>query len=303
MKRKIKLLSLLLALVVLAASLAGCQATQKSSDSTDTTPIPANGRVIGTSVAVDEILDKLDYDNVVGVPHTDAYKIPDRYKNAKELGSPMNPNNELIKSLKPDIVFTPKSLEGQLKKGYDDIGVRSYFVNLESTDGMFQSILDMGKILGREEQANKLNADYQQFKKELAARHSSGKKLRVLILMGLPGGSYTVATESSNVGSLAKMAGYENVYGDGNGKDFMNISPEDMLQKDPDIIFRTSHALPDQVRKSFQDEFKNNDIWRHFRAVKEGKVYDLDNTMFGMSARFNYKEAIAELERIANENQ
>lgn len=302
MKRKIKFISLLLALVVLVASLAGCQATQKESSDNDTSPIPKNGRVIGTSVATDEILDALDYDNVVGVPHTDAYKIPDRYKNAKELGSPMNPNTEIIKSLNPDIVFTPKSLEGQLKKGYDDIGVRSYFVNLESTDGMFKSILDMGKILGREKQANALNADYQQFKKELAARHADAKKPKVLILMGLPG-SFTVATESSYVGSLAKMAGFENVYGDGNGSDFMNVSTEDMLKKQPDVIFRTSHAMPGKVKAMFDKEFKTNDIWKHFKAVQDGKVYDLDNQHFGMSARFNYKEAIQELERICDENQ
>lgn len=300
--KKTKLVSLLLALVVLAASLAGCQATQKSSNSNDLTPIPANGRVVGTSVATDEILDALSYDNVVGVPHTDAYKIPDRYKNAKEIGSPMNPNTEILKSLKPDIVFTPKSLEGQLKKGYDDIGVRSYFLNLESTDGMFQSILDMGKILGREKQANALNADYQQFKKELAARHQNAKKPKILILMGLPG-SFAVATEKSYVGSLAKMAGFENVYGDGNGKDFLNVSTEDMLQKQPDIIFRTSHAMPDKVKKMFADEFKNNSIWKHFKAVQNNKVYDLDNQHFGMSARFNYKDAIKELEQICNENQ
>lgn len=300
--KKTKLVSLLLALVVLAASLAGCQATQKSSNSNDLTPIPANGRVVGTSVATDEILDALGYDNVVGVPHTDAYKIPDRYKNAKEIGSPMNPNTEILKSLKPDIVFTPKSLEGQLKKGYDDIGVRSYFLNLESTDGMFQSILDMGKILGREKQANALNADYQQFKKELAARHQNAKKPKILILMGLPG-SFAVATEKSYVGSLAKMAGFENVYGDGNGKDFLNVSTEDMLQKQPDIIFRTSHAMPDKVKKMFADEFKNNSIWKHFKAVQNNKVYDLDNQHFGMSARFNYKDAIKELEQICNENQ
>lgn len=302
MTKNKKLLALLLALVVLAVSLTGCAATQKSDSANDFSPIPANGRVVGTSVATDEILDALGYENVVGVPHTDAFQIPDRYKNVKEIGSPMNPNMEIVKSLKPDIIFTPKSLEGQLKKGYDNAGIRSHFIDLESTDGMFRSVLDMGKILGREKQAAALNADYQNFKKELAQRHSTGKKPTVLILMGLPG-SFTVATESSYVGSLAKMAGFENVYGDGNGKDFMNVNTEDMLQKQPDIILRTSHAMPDKVKKMFADEFKKNDIWKHFKAVQNNKVYDLDHEYFGMSARFNYKDAIAHLEQIANENQ
>lgn len=68
-----------------------------------------------------------------------------------------------------------------------------------------------------------------------------------------------------------------------------------MLQRDPDIILRTSHAMPEQVMAMFRDEFADNDIWQHFQAVQEGKVYDLDNNKFGMSANFRYKEALEEL--------
>lgn len=71
-----------------------------------------------------------------------------------------------------------------------------------------------------------------------------------------------------------------------------------MLQKDPDIILRTAHALPDQVMEMFKKDFATNDIWKHFRAVKEGKVYDLSYKRFGMSAKFNYKEALDDLEEI-----
>ncbi|GEM_PF-6627338 len=48
-----------------------------------------------------------------------------------------------------------------------------------------------------------------------------------------------------------------------------------METKDPDIIVRCAHALPDEVVDMFNEEFKTNDIWKHFRAVQEGKVYDL----------------------------
>lgn len=48
-----------------------------------------------------------------------------------------------------------------------------------------------------------------------------------------------------------------------------------METKGPDIIVRCAHALPDEVVDMFNEEFKTNDIWKHFRAVQEGKVYDL----------------------------
>ena len=48
----------------------------------------------------------------------------------------------------------------------------------------------------------------------------------------------------------------------------------------------------------FKKDFAENDIWKHFRAVKEGKVYDLDYKKFGMSAKFNYKEALNDLDKL-----
>ena len=69
-----------------------------------------------------------------------------------------------------------------------------------------------------------------------------------------------------------------------------------MVGKAPDIILRTSHALPEQVKKMFAEEFATNDIWKHFEAVQNARVYDLDNEKFGMSANFQYEEALKELE-------
>ena len=37
-------------------------------------------------------------------------------------------------------------------------------------------------------------------------------------------------------------------------------------------------------------------FWKHFEAVQNARVYDLDNEKFGMSANFQYEEALKELE-------
>ena len=135
---------------------------------------------------------------------------------------------------------------------------------------------------------------------EFRAKYQNTASPRVLILMGLPGGSYLVTTESSYVGDLVKLAGGTNVYGNGNGngQDFVNVNAEDMLQQNPDIILRTSHAMPEEVMKNFETEFAQNDIWSKFSAVQNGKVYNLDNNYFGMSANFNYQKGLENLEGI-----
>ena len=252
--------------------------------------------VVATSVSTCEVLEQLGVssDRVVGIPTTTAYTIPEPYQDAKEVGSPMGPDMEILKSLAPDLVLSPLSLKESLKTQYDEIGVDSYFLDLTSVDGMYDSIDELGALLGCEESAKKLRASYEEFLQDYRKQHSEKDAPRVLILMGLPG-SYVVATESSYAGSLVKLAGGENVYGDGEGEAFLNINPEDMLKKEPDLILRTSHAMPDQVKKMFADEFAENDIWQHFTAVQEGRVFDLSNERFGMSANFHYREALEEL--------
>ena len=117
---------------------------------------------------------------------------------------------------------------------------------------------------------------------------------KVLILMGLPG-SYIIATENSYVGSLVELAGGENVYA-GTDQEFLTVNTEDMKTKEPDVILCAAHALPDQVMEMFQEDFQTNDIWQHFEAVQNDRVYYLSYELFGMSATFRYPEALEELQ-------
>ena len=207
----------------------------------------------------------------------------------------MNPDMEKISSLNPDYVFSPVSLMPDLLPKYRAAGIHFGFVNLSNVPGMYRSIEDLGHLLNREKEAAALVKDYDEFMKDFKSRNK-GPAPKVLILMGLPG-SYVVATDKSYVGSLVKLAGGENVYPD-EDQQFLTVNTEDMLEKDPDIILRTAHAMPDKVHQMFQDEFKNNDVWKHFRAVKDDKVYDLNTKIFGMSANFSYKEALGDLEKV-----
>lgn len=255
-------------------------------------------KIACTSVATCNILEALDVpaDQVVGIPQSDTYEVPKRYQDALQLGSAMTPDMELLKTSKANLILSPNSLENDLAVKYENLKVDSVFLNLKSTAGMYKSIEELGTILGREAQAEPLVEKFKTFMQEYHAKHRDDEKVSILILMGLPG-SYVVATENSYVGSLVKLAGGENVYTD-DTQDFLNINPEDMLKTDPDIILRTSHALPEQVAAMFQSEFAENDIWKHFDAVKQQKVYDLDYTKFGMSATFAYQDALKDLETI-----
>ncbi|HER3287877.1 TPA: heme ABC transporter substrate-binding protein IsdE [Streptococcus pyogenes] len=252
-------------------------------------------RIVATSVAVVDICDRLNLD-LVGVCDSKLYTLPKRYDAVKRVGLPMNPDIELIASLKPTWILSPNSLQEDLEPKYQKLDTEYGFLNLRSVEGMYQSIDDLGNLFQRQQEAKELRQQYQDYYRAFQAKRKGKKKPKVLILMGLPG-SYLVATNQSYVGNLLDLAGGENVY-QSDEKEFLSANPEDMLAKEPDLILRTAHAIPDKVKVMFDKEFAENDIWKHFTAVKEGKVYDLDNTLFGMSAKLNFPEALDTLTQL-----
>lgn len=108
-------------------------------------------RVVATTVAITEIMDALEVD-LVGVP-TSTKDLPKRYKGLPEVGNPMSPDMEKVKSLKPSEVLSVTTLEYELKPIFDGIGMKANFVDLTSLKNMQNSISNLGKQYGREKQA------------------------------------------------------------------------------------------------------------------------------------------------------
>lgn len=275
-------------------SLSGCVNQHPENTGTETgSSSPKNVRLIATSPAVAQICSRLDLE-LVGVCQTNS-TLPEKYQSLPTVGMAMNPDLEILKSLNPDYVLSPNSLQSDLQPKYASAGISSIFLNLKSVEGMYASIEGLGKKFGKEKEAGEMLAEFDEFMAEYKNASEGKESPRVLVLMGLPG-SYIVATESSYVGSLVKLAGGINIYGDGDGEEFLTANTEDMQSKDPDIILRAAHALPDQVKEMFAEEFSTNDIWKHFRAVQDGRVYDLDSSLFNMSANFSYSDALKALQ-------
>lgn len=262
---------------------------QNSSEKSD------ENRIIATSVAIAQIADLLDMD-LVGVSDTVSFKLPDRYENTTRVGMPMGPDMEIIKSLKPTDIISPSSLKSYLEDQYKEAKLPYRFVDLSSVDAMYDSIDDIAKTYKKEELSNKLRQEYEDLLKEYENKRKDENKPRVLVLMGLPG-SFVIATNKSYVGNLAELAGGINIF-HSEEDEFLPINTEELVKLNPDIILRTSHTMSDEIMKDFDEEFKTNDIWKHFDAVKNNKVYNLENKYFGMSATMGYKEGLKILDEI-----
>lgn len=283
MKRKILVL-----LMVVILLLIGCSSEKNAKKTIKENNDPENNRIVSTTVAVTEIMDALEID-LIGIP-TSYKKLPKRYKGITEVGNPMSPDMELIMSLQPKEVMSVTTLKYDLESVFEDAGINTRYVNLESIDDMYSEVLKIGEQYKRQEQAEKIVNEFDEKLKEIEKKIEGKPAPKVLILMGVPG-SYLVATDRSYIGDLVEKSGGINVFS-GEKVEYLASNTEYLQQSNPDIILRAAHGMPDEVVEMFDKEFKENDIWKHFDAVKNNRVYDLEETLFGTTGNLAASEAL-----------
>ncbi len=290
----------LLLLTLLSLLLAACSGSDKPAVKEKTVAEEEQGteeseqRIIAGTVVVADILDKLDLD-AIAVPETEK-QLAKRFEGLPTIGNAMEPDMEIVKSLNPTEVLSVSTLEYDLQDKFKQLNIPVDFLNFQSVDAMLTEITTLGERYNRVTQAEGLVQDLQKNIEAVQSVAANKEGPRVLILLGIPG-SYLVATEDSYAGDLVKRAGGINVM-EGQDAEYLSSNTEYLHNSNPDIILRLSHGMPDEVVKMFDEEFKTNDIWKHFDAVKNGKVYDLEEELFGTTASLQVPKALGQLMEI-----
>ncbi|MCI5628758.1 MAG: heme ABC transporter substrate-binding protein IsdE [Clostridium sp.] len=279
--------------VTMLTFMVGCS----SSESNESNVTNSNGEevVVATSVAVTEILDKLGVE-VSGVPTT-SYELPESTKDATEVGSPMNPDLEIIKSLNPTCVVSVDTLGSDFEKQFTENNIPSMFVNLSTVDGLKETIVNLGEKFDKSEKAVEIIAELENKENELNLSKKENKE-DILILFGAPG-SVMVSTDNSYVGNLVKIAGGNNIF-ESESSSFIQVNMEEIIKRNPDKILIMTHAVPDEAKKTVEEEFAKA-TWQQLDAIKNNKVYYLENGYFGMSANLKVIEALDKLGAILND--
>ena len=249
--------------------------------------------VVATSVAVTEILDELGV-KVSGVP-TSSYDLPESTKDAVKVGNPMNPDLEIIKSLNPDVVVSVDTLGEDYKKLFTDNNIPSEFIDLTTLEGLKTSISTLGERFNKTEKANEILNELK-VKEDEFVNLSKEEKKDVLLVFAAPG-SMMIATPSSYIGNLVDKVGANNIVKD-DKKPFVSYSNEEIVKLNPDMVLVMTHGMPEQAKKMAEEKFASDPAWSRIEAVKEGKVYYLENGYFGMSANLKVTESLDKLGEI-----
>lgn len=215
---------------------------------------------------------------LVGVDTTSQH--PESLKSLPSIGYQRQLSAEGILSLKPDLLIGtdemgPPPVLAQIRGAGVPVEMFSAEADLASLEA---TLAHLGRLLGDEAQATRLFQDYQQ---QLQVQQQRVKQIQtthkapgVLLLLGHAGGKPLIAGKDTAADWLLTHAGGHNLATHTGYKPF---SVEALAGLNPQVLVFADRSLTGEAaRKAL---IKENPILSVIRAVKEGRVYEVDPTL------------------------
>ncbi|MBD7908594.1 ABC transporter substrate-binding protein [Sporosarcina gallistercoris] len=251
-------------------------------------------RIITTSVPLAEMLDLLDV-TPVGVP-TSTNPLPANFEKIDQIGSPMQPDLEVVTSLTPDLILGAESLRSTLDKSLEGMDLPTAYLPTDSFDDLKLSFKALGTYFDKTEEMDKVLNQLASKENELTEQ-GKGKELPSALLVIGTADSFMVMNDESYVGSLVKKLGADNIATSVlKVKDrYSPINMEDVVVADPDIILVLASGDHGASEDAFKKEVESNDTWTKLSAYQNDKIEVLDYGVFGVTSIKNAEKALTDI--------
>lgn len=302
-----KVKNLLSMILVAGMMLVGCQNDGQDVDQSTENPQPDQAvqeetlveevKVVSATVSATNVLAKLDAE-VVGVPTT-TQTLPAQYADLPEVGQAMSPDLEIVASLEPDLFIMDSNFQASVEESLSQYGLNTFFFETGGYSDFVNSIKQLGVEINREDEAKKLVNEIEASVTK-ALEKKGDQSPTVAVIFGA-GENFMLATDTSYLGDLVKTLGATNITSKLDGdmsSGYVQFSLEQILAQNPDYVLRFAHGNIEQTKKMFDEAFDANDAYQELDAVKSGKVYDLDPSVFNVSANLEITTAIETLGEI-----
>jgi iron complex transport system substrate-binding protein len=188
--------------------------------------------------------------------------------------SGLEPNVEAIAGYEPDLVVTSGD-PGDLATGLDALGIPTLVQPAAATlDDTYEQITQLGTATGHVDAAEELVADMQADIDRIVAEVPERDEPPTYY-HELDSTLFSV-TSDTFIGELYSLAGFENVADpadDGSAGGYPQLSPEFLIEADPDVIFLADTKCCGQDAASVAQR----PGWGELSAVAEGNVVELDD--------------------------
>lgn len=275
MKNKTKIFTLIMALLSIF-TLGGCTKNTASAKNQPLTITDSYNRtvslekspekVVSLSPGATETIFALGAEKTL-VGRSDYCDYPAEASKIESVGKITDPSLEKIAQLKPDLVIAGAHFSKDLVKKMEDLGIKvAVLYGEESIDGAYTNIQDIAKVLGEEKKGNEIIEGMKKKVQNVEDKIKGLDKPSVYYVVGFGKSDFT-AGGNTFVGKIIEKAGGSNIAADLQG---WKYSKEKLMEMNPDIIV---------VRNGEKSAFSSGEGYKELKAVKEGKVYEIDNNM------------------------
>jgi iron complex transport system substrate-binding protein len=183
------------------------------------------------------------------------------------------PSLERLLTAKPDAVLYTDLADLTLDPKLRKIGLNPVLIPCARLDDIPPAIIQLGRHLHRESEANTLATRLTQQIAACRAAPPAPHPPRVLVLIW--NDPLTAAGRNTFISDLITLAGGKNI-GDEINRDYFPVSGEWVLDRNPDIIFCFFMAGKNSVKQ----QILQRRGWEHVAAIRDGCVYDgFDNDL------------------------
>ena len=224
-------------------------------------------KIISIAPNITEIIYKLGAeDKLVG--RTDYCDYPEQVENVESIGTLRKPDIEKIIGLEPDLVIASTHFDEENTAKLEAAGIKVIGLYEENdVTGVYGMIETLGTALNKQPEATETVEEMKASIDKVTKTVSELEKPSVYYVVGYGESGDFSAPENTFVGQLIKLAGGNNIVPE---SDSWSFSLESLLESDPDIIV---------VRAGEKENFMSTEGYKELTAVKEGRVYEIDNNL------------------------
>lgn len=199
-------------------------------------------------------------DKIVGVANLERSKVWPEEKIAKleSVGTFMKPSLEKIIALKPDLVITSALTDDNLNNGLKSNNIEAKRIQANSIEEIFTNFMEVAKMLGKENEANKIIAE-KRAKLEEIKKMATGNKKGLFVMSASP---LMVFGNDNLPNDIMKLLNIKNIAENQKGRNPI-VTPEFIIKENPDIII-TLLPNPSQI-------VATNSQLKNVNAIKNSK--------------------------------
>lgn len=211
-------------------------------------------RIVSLGASATEILFALDAQDKI-VARTDFCDYPEQAKSIKSIGGfdGKSISLESIILCEPDFVYLFATMHDHLIKPLEDLGIKVYVSNANSIEQIKAEILEVGKIIDKEKQAQKvveqMNQKLNSVTKYVAEKKSKSSLENIKVFWQVWDSPLMTVGKNSFINDIINYCGVTNIF-ENEISAYPIVTKEAVIYENPDFIFFTSSEKLTQIKKT-----------------------------------------------------